>query len=84
MGKGRKSRHRTKKKTWTSAAIFSRPDAPPKRFKVLITGGNPTIEIDATEVTARVDNDYIDATSFGNINKTYLAGRRRWTITATE
>jgi hypothetical protein len=70
MGKGRKSRHRTKKKTWTSAAIFSRPDAPPKRFKVLITGGNPTIEIDAT--------------SFGNINKTYLAGRRRWTITATE
>jgi hypothetical protein len=38
------------------------------------------LEIHASDVTISFDRDYLDATVFGDVNKTYLVGRKKFKI----
>jgi len=84
MGKGRRSRGRRQRRPssgWTKMTVF--PEK--KRYRIIVKGFDQEIRIDATSVDVSMDvAPYADITAFGDTNRTYIAGRRSWTIKVTE
>lgn len=80
MGRGRSRFERRQRRR-------AREPQQPEDTRATITlaaHGETPIILKVKDFKVDLNRDYVDATVFGNANKTYLAGIRNWIITASE
>ena len=80
MGRGRYSHRRRTRRA------KPRADVPDKEGPTITirADGQPTYIIRPERFDMDVVRDYVDITTFGDTNTEYIAGRRKYTITAWE